>query len=365
MSCFSQELFAKFIERIDHGFELLDLVFDECGNVEDFIFLNINPAFERQIGVKAADLIGKRKKLYAPTSEQRWYDYAIKAVKTGQSLSYEYYDDKVKKTFETQFIPIATDKIAVMFKDITDRKDLERQVQEKERLAAIGETAGMVGHDIRNPLQAITGDIYLLKNFLTSMPEEIPLKKEVTESLEEIEKNITYINKIVADLQDYSRKLKPETVEVEDICGIINGFLNNIDIPNNIDLSHSCSVGELKIKIELTFLNRILTNLTTNAIQAMPNGGKLTIATFTKEDNLTITVEDTGVGIPEEIKSKLFTPMMTTKAKGQGLGLSVVKRLVEIQGGSIDFESQINKGTKFTVKIPLNLQQLNTVNPTF
>jgi signal transduction histidine kinase len=346
-----QEVFEKFIERLDQGFELLELAFDNQGNAEDFVFLEVNPAYEKQMGIKAADILGKRKKLYAPTSEQRWYDYAIEAVKTGQTLSYEYYNAKVKGNFETQFIPVATNQIAVLFKDITERKDLERQIQEKERLAAIGATAGMVGHDIRNPLQAITSDIFLLKDFLTSMPE-MPMKRDVTESLDEIEKNINYINKIVADLQDYSRPLHPEMVEVTDLCGVINGFLGAVDIPSNIEVSYSCSIGNLKVKIELTFLNRILTNLVTNAIQAMPEGGRLSVATFKKEDNLIITVEDTGVGIPEEVKPKLFTPMMTTKAKGQGLGLSVVKRLVEAQGGIIDFESQLGKGTKFTIKLP-------------
>ncbi len=356
MSIFSHEILTKFIERLDQGFELLELIFDEQCNVEDFVFLEVNPAYERQTGAKAADLIGKRKKQYAPSAEQRWYDCAIEAAKTGQTLSYEYYNNKMKRTFETQFIPVATDKIAVLFNDITDRKDLERQVQEKERLAAIGATAGMVGHDIRNPLQAITSDIFLLKDFLSSMPE-MPMKRDVAESLEEIEKNVTYINKIVADLQDYSRKLNPEIVEVENLCEVIEGFLENIDIPNNIDVSHSCKLGNLKVQIELTFLKRILTNLATNAVQAMPFGGKLAIATYKKEDVLIITVEDTGTGIPEEVKPKLFTPMMTTKAKGQGLGLSVVKRLVEAQGGTIDFESQIGKGTKFIIHLPQKTQE--------
>ncbi|MCL1977187.1 MAG: ATP-binding protein [Candidatus Bathyarchaeota archaeon] len=355
MSFFSQEILTRLIERLDQGFELLELIFDEQGNVEDFVLLEVNPAYERQTGIKASDLIGKHKKQCTQTVEQHWYDYVEKTAKTGKPLSYEYYNDKVRRNFETQFIPVAKDKIAVLFNDITKRKDLERQIQEKERLAAIGETAGMVGHDIRNPLQVIVSNIYLLKNFLISMPEEISIKKDVTESLEGIEKNVMYINNIVADLQDYSRKLDPEIIEVDNLYGVIDGFLNNIDIPNNIDVFHSCDF-ENKVKIEVTFLNRILTNLITNAIQAMPNGGRLEIITTKKEDTLIITVEDTGVGIPDEVKSKLFRPMMTTRAKGQGLGLSVVKRLVEAQEGDIECESQVGKGTKFTIKLPLKMQ---------
>jgi signal transduction histidine kinase len=85
----------------------------------------------------------------------------------------------------------------------------------------------------------------------------------------------------------------------------------------------------------------------------MPNGGKLNINTSTQQDQVSITVEDTGKGIPEEIKNKLFTPLVTTKAKGQGFGLAVIKRFTEALSGTVNFESQLDKGTKFTVNLPI------------
>lgn len=84
----------------------------------------------------------------------------------------------------------------------------------------------------------------------------------------------------------------------------------------------------------------------------MPTGGKLTLSGYRKDNNVLIIVEDTGIGIPEDIKPKLFSPMLTTKAKGQGLGLAVVKRLVEALKGNIEFESQVGKGTKFSITLP-------------
>ncbi len=96
-----------------------------------------------------------------------------------------------------------------------------------------------------------------------------------------------------------------------------------------------------------------MTNLVINAVQAMPNGGKITISAVVEAGRVLISVADTGVGIPEEIKPNLFKPMFTTKAKGQGLGLAVVKRLVEALNGSISFESEVGKGSKFTVSLPL------------
>ena len=99
-------------------------------------------------------------------------------------------------------------------------------------------------------------------------------------------------------------------------------------------------------------LKRIFGNLVTNAVQAMPKGGKLTIQAYKEANDSIITVEDTGVGIPEEAKDKLFTPLFTTKSKGQGFGLAVVKRMTESLGGTVTFESQQGKGTKFIIRLP-------------
>jgi signal transduction histidine kinase len=92
-----------------------------------------------------------------------------------------------------------------------------------------------------------------------------------------------------------------------------------------------------------------------NAVQAMPNGGKLRVSAERKESAVLISVEDTGIGIPEEFKAQIFTPLFTTKSKGQGFGLAVVKRLIEGLNGEITFESKDEKGTKFTIKLPANM----------
>jgi signal transduction histidine kinase len=109
-----------------------------------------------------------------------------------------------------------------------------------------------------------------------------------------------------------------------------------------------------KVVADSTFLNRIMYNLVNNAIQAMPKGGKLTIRTYKEANDTVISVKDTGVGIPEDVKGKLFTPMFTTKAKGQGFGLAVIKRMTEALGGTVSFESEVGKGTTFRVCLPLS-----------
>jgi len=136
----------------------------------------------------------------------------------------------------------------------------------------------------------------------------------------------------------------------------MEGIILTIIVPKRIELTPEIKDNSRAIKTDAAYLRRILTNLITNAVQAMPNEGKLTVKTNRKKDKILISVEDTGVGIPDEVKTKLFTLIFTTKLKGQGLGLAVVKRLVEALIGEITFESQANKGTKFTVELPQTLQ---------
>ena len=225
---------------------------------------------------------------------------------------------------------------------------LERK--ETERLVAIGQTAGMIGHDIRNPLQAIVSELYLAKQAVSVSPH-IADKASALESISLIEEQTDYISKIVSDLQDFARPLKPEYSDVN-LPQLVTSVFQTIKVPDNIMLKINVE-GFPKIETDPTLIKRILTNLINNAIQAMPKGGNLELMACIKEGKAVITVGDTGQGIPEEIKPKLFTPLVTSKAKGQGLGLAVVKRIVEALNGSITFESEEDKGTKFIIKLPI------------
>jgi two-component system, chemotaxis family, CheB/CheR fusion protein len=255
------------------------------------------------------------------------------------------------------------------FSDITEMKawenerklhteTLEQRVQEQagelldaESLVAIGKTAGMVGHDIRNPLQAITSDIYLVKSELGSLPESEE-KKGIKESLDGIEKNVEYINKIVSDLQDFARKEAPQ-FGIVNVETIVQEVLSSINIPEHITVSNTMEKGFPALTLDESHIKRILTNLISNAVQAMPTTGKLTITAFRQNNKAVINVEDNGIGIPEELRSKMFKPLFTTKAKGQGFGLAVVKKLTEAMNGTVTFESKNGNGTKFILSFPI------------
>lgn len=253
--------------------------------------------------------------------------------------------------------------------DITERKhmkdkievytkDLEKQVEERTaelkesyRLAAIGSTAGMVGHDIRNPLQSIEGATYLGKEAVNNSSISSKEKASITEMFDAIEEQTKYINKIVLDLQDYSRSLKPEFIEILS-SELIKDVLSNLNIPQNIEVSTSVEQNASKMKADPEMMRRLLVNLITNSIQAMPHGGELAINIYRMEDFTCINIRDTGAGIPEDVKPKLFQPTFTTKSKGQGFGPVVCKKIVEAHHGEISFESELKKGTVFKSCIP-------------
>jgi len=354
-----------------HSNDLLDVLYrikDSIVALDNSCTITyVNQAYAGIYGLDASEMIGKNVWVLLPKMVNSIvYEKVMEAMKTRTFQHFEWQGIYADKFWETTLF--CSDKgITAISKDITERKkaeatlaayskNLEMMVEEKtkllrdsERLAAIGATAGMVGHDIRNPLQAIVSDVYLLKDFLLNMPES-QTKDNVAESLEGIEKNIGYINKIVADLQDYARPLAPEFSDVN-LYELVTNVFTPITVPENtaplIDVD-----PQFWLESDPTLLRRILTNLIINAIQAMPQGGNLTVSATKQNGKIVIAVKDTGVGIPEDVKLKLFTPMMTTKAKGQGLGLAVVKRLVEALGGSVSFESQEGKGTKFIISLP-------------
>ncbi len=225
------------------------------------------------------------------------------------------------------------------------------QLKNSERLAAIGQTAGMVGHDLRNPLQSVTGELYLAKFEVQSLPEG-EAKRNLEESIHVIEEQAVYMDKIVSDLQAFVQpvKIDKKPIRLKELVGSVS---SSVTMPANIIMQIQIPDDFPEVQADVQLLKRILINLVTNAVQAMPDGGKLNLKSqVTSVGQVLVSVEDTGVGIPEEIKSQIFTPLFTTKPRGQGFGLAVCKRAIEAHGGSISFESQEGKGAKFTIKFP-------------
>ncbi|MEM3047758.1 MAG: PAS domain S-box protein [Candidatus Bathyarchaeia archaeon] len=244
--------------------------------------------------------------------------------------------------------------ILTVSRDVTELKEAEKKMRLMERLSAIGEAAAMIGHDLRNPLQSVVSSIYLAKMKIGAMTP--PFKKiiedsDILEIFNTLESQAKYMDKIVTDLYEFSRPLYPHLAE-KNLLQIFDGVISTINIPENIKVTLNVD-RETTLKVDPDLIRRLFTNLITNAIQAMPDGGQLTIKTSKNDREVSISFQDTGVGIPEENINRLFDPFFTTKAKGQGLGLSICKRIVEAHEGSISVESKVGVGSTFTVKLPI------------
>jgi PAS domain S-box-containing protein len=240
--------------------------------------------------------------------------------------------------------------VTLIIHDLTRRKQNEEKIVENERFAAIGKLAGMVGHDLRNPLTSIQmATYYLKKNYGKGSTDKSLVM------LENIEKSIQYSNKIVNDLLDYSREIKLKFEETS-AKALINTALTLTPTPENIKVINLAE-DTPKLRADTLGMGRVFVNIIKNAFDAMPKGGTLTLKSTQVDDNLEFSFEDTGEGMNPETIEKLWTPLFTTKAKGMGFGLPICRRLVEAHKGSIRVESELGKGTTFTVSLPINNPQ--------
>jgi len=231
-------------------------------------------------------------------------------------------------------------------KDISERKQMEKKLLKAERLAAIGEVAAMVGHDLRNPLTGIAGAAYYLKSKLVSTMDE---KSE--EMVELIEKDIEYSNKIITDLLDYSREIRLELTKSTPKA-MVTEALMLVGVPKNVRVVNRAR-NKPEVKVDVEMVVRAFVNIVRNAVDAMPNGGTLTVSSMLSGSDLNMVFADTGIGMSQDVLEKLWTPFFTTKAKGMGLGLSICRRIVEAHNGKISVQSVEDKGTSFIMTLPV------------
>ena len=334
----SERKYRELYESIDEAFIATDW---------DLKIIHWNKAAERITNIASENAIGK--KLYEilpemlPLDVTQYFETLRKKQPIRFMINVQSRQTKKQSIFEVSAYP-SEQGIICLIQDKTEEEN-------NKRLQAIGQTAGMVGHDIRNPLQAIISDVYLLRSDIDKIVE-CTTKEGLKESLYGIEENVSYINKIVEDLQDYARPISPKRLQTN-IDDIFKDVLYGKSIPSNISVNCLIEPDASTIIVDPTLLKRILANLVNNAVQAMPSGGRLDLYACIEKGFFIITVKDSGIGIPETIKPLIFNPLFTTKSKGQGFGLAVVKRLIESMGGTVNVDSHEGKGTKFILSLPI------------
>jgi signal transduction histidine kinase len=228
-----------------------------------------------------------------------------------------------------------------------DLRDTQAQLVRTERLAAVGELAAAIGHELRNPLGVVSNIFYLIETGLGDNADE-KMRRRVDTGRREV----AAATLIVSDLLDYAAAREPMLAAV-DLPELVVEALSVAPPPQGIDVVQTLADVPDDLVADRDQLRQAILNLITNGYQAMPSGGVLTVETVVLPGSLQIIVSDTGVGMDDETKERLFTPFFTRRARGIGLGLAVTKRIIEAHGGSIDVHSTLGQGATFVVTLPL------------
>lgn len=231
-----------------------------------------------------------------------------------------------------------------------ERLEFQEQLRHADRLATIGQLAAGIAHELNEPLGNILGFAQLAKKY----PR---LPKQAEEDMEKIVNACLYSREVVKKLLIFTRQMPSRKTEVN-LNQLIEeglGFFESRCAKEGIELVRVLSPDLPKIVVDPAQLTQVLVNLVVNAIQAIPEGGSITVQTLTCENHISLTVEDTGIGMSEDVQQKVFLPFFTTKDinQGTGLGLAVVHGIVTSHGGSIRVKSEVGCGTRFEIQLPV------------
>jgi PAS domain S-box-containing protein len=221
-----------------------------------------------------------------------------------------------------------------------DLKNAQEKLIRNEKLAAVGKVSSTISHELRNPIGAISNSVYFLKMKLDNAGVDDKVKKH----LEMLENNVDRVRQIISEMLDFTRVTKLDVTKCS-VVDAINAALGRVVIPNGVTVETFFT--NVFVEMDHRLIEQAFLNIITNAIQAMPKGGKLTIAV--KENEIYIAFTDTGTGISKENVPSLFEPLFTTKPSGIGLGLTMVKDVVDKHGGRIEVESEVGVGTTFKI----------------
>lgn len=231
----------------------------------------------------------------------------------------------------------------LVFTDLTELKTLESQAELRRRLSSLGEISAGIAHELRNPLGVIAGYTKLLSKKAGS---------DLLPTINSISKEVDVMDRIISDFLSFAKPVELTVAKInlnemiENCISSILGENNKIEVSLDIDKSAYVLGDEV-------LLRQACTNLIQNSVEAMKDGGKLSLGYKNMGDFVEVTVSDTGHGIPESIKDKIFLPFYTTKEKGTGLGLAIVQKIIVSHGGEISVESS-NEWTTFKVRLPLS-----------
>ena len=230
-------------------------------------------------------------------------------------------------------------------------EEAQEQLVRREKLAVLGQLAGGVGHELRNPLGSIKNAVYFL-NMVLEVDDP-----EVQEALQILKREVARSEATIESLLEFARP-KPPVSRPVDVNELILAALNRDPLPQNVTVETLLADSLPMIDGDPDQVAMVFGNLILNSIQAMEDGGLLTVKSDAPDDSwITISFTDTGVGVSQEDMKNIFEPLFTTKAKGIGLGLALSRSIAESHGGTIEVQSELGEGSIFTIRLPISRKE--------
>ncbi len=331
------------------------ILIDHQGHIDMF-----NPAAEQIFGYSHGEIVGQNVSMLMPepyASERD--DYLTRYERTGEARAIGRTRTVAarRKTGEVFPIEISVAEVKVgnevrygaFIRDISEKVRLQEQLIERERLAAIGVTAAKLVHEIGNPLNSMSVATQLLQRRLS----KYNLDDNISASVRSIMDQITRLSHLLQEFRSLSRR-QEFAFQSTDLTAVVQDVLT-AELPlyseRGITVEQVFAFDVPSMQADRDKLKQVVLNLCKNALEAMPEGGRLTVRVHNAGEHITLEVADTGVGIPEGVN--IFEPFVTTKAEGTGLGLAIVWQIVEVHGGTLTYTSAHGQGTTFTVMFPL------------
>lgn len=365
----SEEKYRSLFQNMLNGFAYHEIIIDDNGQPVDYVFLEVNDAFEELTGLKRENIINNKVTEALPGIKKDsadWIGRYGKVALSGIEERFEQHSGPLGKWFSVYAFSPKKNFFAVIFEDVTERKKLEKekenifqQLIQSEKLASLGEMAAGIAHELNTPLNVIIGYLQLLEK---KLGPQNPYKDFIDTSLEASEQ----CRLLIGDVLLYARPSEASlggTKEPAKLEEIVQAAIKLSPMLKKQNIKHAFDFPEglPDLNLDPKPLIQIFVNLIKNSVQAMPKGGDLTVSAqkIQKKDSSREWVEfqviDTGVGIPKENISKVFDPFFTTKrpGKGTGLGLAICARIMESYGGTMTVESEVGQGTNITGEMPL------------
>ena len=231
--------------------------------------------------------------------------------------------------------------LGVISRDVTKQNEMEERLRLSKQFEVVSSIGATVTHDLRNPLSRVTQAIELARRSPDRAERMLEIAYEGAQNA---------LN-MVEEFREGTKRIEVKKRSVK-LRTLVRESLGSVKIPGKVSLSVDVASDAGEVTVDPNIFQRVIVNLVSNAVEAMPKGGNLKVSANRADGLISLVVSDTGVGMSSEIVEKLWEPLFTTKPKGIGLGLYFIRNAVDTHGGSVELATEPGKGTTFTVKIP-------------